>query len=84
MLLLGRKAVTNLDSGLKSRNITLQTKVHIVKVMVSPVVIHDLKVINSSAHSLLYDPVLISINDYWKNHSFDYMDLCQQSDVSAF
>ena len=23
-------------------------------------------------------------NDYWKNHSFDYMDLCQQSDVSAF
>ena len=27
---------------------------------------------------------LTSINDYWKNHSFDYMDLCQQSDVSAF
>ena len=24
------------------------------------------------------------INDYWKNHSFDYMDLCQQSNVSAF
>ena len=24
------------------------------------------------------------LHDYWKNHSFDYMDLCQQSDVSAF
>ena len=27
---------------------------------------------------------LTSIRDYWKNHSFDYMDLCLQSDVSAF
>ena len=27
---------------------------------------------------------LTSVCDYWKNHSFDYMDLCQQSDVSAF
>ena len=34
--------------------------------------------------SLLYGPTLISIHDYWKNHSFDYTDLCQQSDVSAF
>ena len=25
---------------------------------------------------LLYGPVLISVNDYWKNHSFDYADLC--------
>ena len=31
-----------------------------------------------------YGPTLTSIHDYWKNHSFDYMDLCQQSDVSAF
>ena len=37
-LLLGRKAVTNLDSILKSREITLPTKVHLVKAMVSPVV----------------------------------------------
>ena len=34
--------------------------------------------------SLLYSPTLTSLHDYWKNHSFDYMDLCQQSDVSAF
>ena len=37
-LLLGRKAVTNLDSILKSRDITLPTKVHIVKAMVFPAV----------------------------------------------
>ena len=37
-LLLGRKAMTNLDSVLKSRNITLPTKVHIVKAMVFSVV----------------------------------------------
>ena len=37
-LLLGRKAVTNLDSVLKSRDITLPTKVHLVKAMVFPVV----------------------------------------------
>ena len=37
-LLLGRKAMTNLDSALKSRNVTLATKVHIVKAMVFPVV----------------------------------------------
>ena len=37
-LLLGRKAVTNLDSILKSRDITLPTKVHLVKTMVFPVV----------------------------------------------
>ena len=39
-LLLGRKAMTNLDSVLKSRNITLPIKVHIVKVMIFPVVIY--------------------------------------------
>ena len=39
-LLLGRKAMTNLDSILKSRNNTLPTKVHVVKAMVFPVVIY--------------------------------------------
>ena len=42
-LLLGRKAMTNPDSLLKSRNITLQTKVHIVKAMVFPVVMYGCK-----------------------------------------
>ena len=39
--LLGRKAMTNLDSVLKSRDITLLTKVHIVKAMVFPVVTYS-------------------------------------------
>ena len=39
-LLLGRKAMTNLDNVLKSRDITLPTKVHIVKAMVFPVVMY--------------------------------------------
>ena len=39
-LLLGRKAMTNLDSILKSRDITLPIKVHLVKVMVFPVVLY--------------------------------------------
>ena len=40
-LLLGRKLVTNLDSILKSRDITLLTKVHLVKAMVFPIVMHE-------------------------------------------
>ena len=39
-LLLGRKAMTNLDSILKNRDITLPTKVHLVKAMVIPVVMY--------------------------------------------
>ena len=39
-LLLARKAITNLDSILKSRDITLPTKVHLVKAMVFPVVMY--------------------------------------------
>ena len=39
-LLLGRKVVTNLDSMLKSRDITLPTKIHLVKAMVFPVVLY--------------------------------------------
>ena len=39
-LLLGRKAMTNLDSLLKSRDITLPTKVHLVKAMIFPVVMY--------------------------------------------
>ena len=40
-LLLGRKVMSNLDSILKSRDITLPTKVHLVKVMVFPVVMYE-------------------------------------------
>ena len=40
--------------------------------------------ISSSAFSLLQHSALTSIHGYWENHSFDYMDLCLQSDVSVF
>ena len=43
-LLLGRKVMTHLDSVLKSRDITLPTKVHLVKAMVFPVVMYDVGV----------------------------------------
>ena len=40
--------------------------------------------ISSLTRSFLYDPTLTFVQDYWKNHSFHYMDLCWQSDASAF
>ena len=43
-LLLGRKVMTNLDSIFKSRDITLQTKIHLVKAMVFPVVIYGCEI----------------------------------------
>ena len=39
---------------------------------------------HSSVLSFLYSPTVTSIHDYWKNYSFDYTDLCWQSNVSAF
>ena len=42
------------------------------------------KSINYSALSFLHSPTLTSIHDYWKNHRFDYTDLCWKRDVSAF
>ena len=42
------------------------------------------KSINSSALCFLHSPTLTSIHDHWKNHSLDQMDLCWQSNVSAF
>ena len=42
------------------------------------------KSIDTLALSFLHSPTLTSVHDYWKNYSFDYMDLCGQSNVSAF
>ena len=39
------------------------------------------KSINSSALGFLNSSTLTSVHDFWKNHSFEYMDLCQQSEV---
>ena len=46
--------------------------------------IPQFKSTNSLALCFLYSPTLTSRHDYWKNHSFDYIDLCWQSNVSAF
>ena len=54
-LLLGRKATTNLDSILKSRDITLLTKVHIIKAMVFPVVMYGCKSWTIKAESQTID-----------------------------
>ena len=50
-LLLGRKAMTNLDSILKSREITLLTKVHLIKAMVFPVVMYGCELLLLSCFS---------------------------------
>ena len=42
------------------------------------------KSIKSLALSFLHSPTLTSVRDYWKNHSFNYTDLCWQNNVSAF
>ena len=63
-LLLGRKVMTNLDSILKSRDITLSTKVHLVKAMVLPVVMYGceswtiMKAAAAAAKSLQSCPTL--------------------------
>ena len=45
---------------------------------------HNLKALFLQRSAFLMVPPLTSIHDYWKNHSFEYTDPCQQSDVSAF
>ena len=44
----------------------------------------SIKFLIEGANSLLYGPTLTSMYDHWRNHSFDYVDLCWQSSVSAF
>ena len=40
--------------------------------------------INPLVLSLIYGPALTSVHDYYKNHCFDYMDLCRKSNAYAF
>ena len=56
LMLLGRKVMTNLDSILKSRDITLPTKVHLIKAMVCPVVMYGREswTINKTEHRRIY------------------------------
>ena len=45
---------------------------------------HQFESIRPLALSLIYGLTLISVHEYWENHSFDYMEICRQIDVSAF
>ena len=45
---------------------------------------HSSKALIFQCSTFFIVPTVTSIHDYWKNHSFDYKDLCQQSNVSAF
>ena len=45
---------------------------------------HNLKASILCCSAFFYGPTLTSVHDCWKNHSFDYTELCQQSDVYAF
>ena len=60
--------------------ISLQSKAHSRESSPTP----QLESTSSSALSLPYGPTLISVHGYWKDHSFNYTDLCQQSDVFVF
>ena len=61
-LLLGRKAMTNLDSILKSRDITLLTKLHLVKAMVFPVVMYGCEswTVKKVEHEIIVEKTLES------------------------
>ena len=54
------------------------------KVFSSPMIFSWFENISSLMPSLFRCPSLSSMHDYWKNHTFDSMDLCRQSNVSAF
>ena len=69
-LLLGRKAMTNLDSVLKSRDITLPTKVHIVKIMVFPVVMYGYK-----SWTIKVEHLLIFLNCGAGEESWEFLEL---------
>ena len=55
-----------------------------VQVILESSLTPQFKSISFSVFNLLYVPTLTSIHDYWKNHRFNYMDFCQQSNVSDF
>ena len=77
-------SLSNEYSGLISFRIDWFDRLAVQRTLKSLFPIPQFKSINSSVLSLRYDPTLTSVHDYWKKLSFDDMDLCQQSDVSAF
>ena len=77
-------SLSNQYSGLISFRIDWLDLLEVLGTLESLLQNHSSKSISSSTFSLLHGPTLTSMHDYWKNHSFDYMDLCQQTNISAF
>ena len=75
---------SNEYSGLISLKIDWFDLLAVQRTLESPLPTLQFESINSLVLSLLYGPTLTSIHDYWKNHTFDYIDICGQSDASAF
>ena len=81
-LLLGRKVMTNLDSILKSRDITLPTKVHLVKTMVFPVVMYECEcptLCDPMNHSTPGLPVHHQLLEFTQTHIHQVGDAIQPS-----
>ena len=76
--------VSNEYSGLISFRIHLFDLLAVQGTLKSLLQHHSLKVSILQHLALFMSNSLTSIYDYWKNHSFDYRDLCQHSDFSAF
>ena len=75
---------TNEDSGLISLRMDWLDILAVQGTLKSLLQNHSSKSINSLILSFLYSPTLTSIDDYWKNHSLDKVDLYWQINVSAF
>ena len=78
-LLLGRKAMTNLDSIVKSRDITLLTKVHLVKAMVFPIVTNGCENLNMNMKAECQELMLLN-HDLGEN---SWESLGQQGDQTS-
>ena len=76
-------STSNEYSGLISFRIDWFDLLAVRKTLKSLLQHHSSKAISFWELSLLYNPILTSVHDYWKSQSFDYMGLFSQSDVSA-
>ena len=78
-LLLGRKAVTNLDSTLKSRDVTLPTKVHVVKATVFPVVTYGCDFLKEISLEYSLEALMLKLKLQYFGHLMRRADLMEKT-----